>query len=78
MNDSINSTQSEAELEDNLIAQLKVQGFEFTFINDENQLLSNLKLQIEQLNDVQLSGQEFKQNGLEHSSFAISYAVFKN
>lgn len=52
--------QSEKELEDKLIKQLKEQGFKAVTINDENDLLENLKLQIETFNRIQLTDQEFK------------------
>ena len=52
--------QSEKELEDKLIKQLKEQGFRPVTIKDENDLLENLKLQIETFNRIQLTDQEFK------------------
>ena len=52
--------QSEKELEDKLIKQLKEQGFKSVTIKDENDLLENLKLQIETFNRIQLTDQEFK------------------
>lgn len=52
--------QSEQELENKLIKQLKSQGFMSVTINDENDLLENLKKQIETFNRVQLTDKEFK------------------
>ena len=52
--------QSEKELEDKLIKQLKEQGFKSVTIKDENDILENLKLQIETFNRIQLTDQEFK------------------
>lgn len=55
------ATQSEAVLEDELLKQLKQQSFELVSVTDEASLLANLKIQLEKLNDVQLSQTEFKQ-----------------
>jgi len=53
--------QPEAVLEDDLLKQLKQQSFELVSVTDEASLLANLKSQLENLNDVQLSQNEFKQ-----------------
>ena len=45
------SKQSEAILEDNLVKQLSSQGYEKVIIKDENDLLSNLKSQLENPNN---------------------------
>lgn len=56
------STQSEYELEQQLIAQCVSQGFQSVKLRDEAALLSNLKIQIETVNALSpLSGNEWKQ-----------------
>ena len=54
-------TQSEQILEDNLVKQLGTLGYEFVSINDEADLLANLKSQLEKHNGVKLSEKEFSQ-----------------
>ena len=51
--------QSEAALEKSLIAQLKDQGYERVVIKNEEELLRNLRKQLELLNDVVLSNNEW-------------------
>ena len=51
--------QSEQILENNLIAQLITLGYSFVTINDEKDLLSNLKSQVEKHNNISLSDKEF-------------------
>jgi type I restriction enzyme R subunit len=51
--------QSEAQLENNLIAQLKTQGYARVTIKDETDLLSNLKRQLEKHNKVSFTEVEF-------------------
>ncbi|MDD9177408.1 MULTISPECIES: type I restriction endonuclease subunit R [Aliivibrio] len=53
--------QSEQQLEDNLIVQLSMQGFEVVALKDNAALESNLKKQLEKVNDCSLSDSEFKQ-----------------
>lgn len=53
------SYQSEAELEDQFIHNLKDQGYEYLPINSENELISNLRTQIEKLNNFVFSPQEW-------------------
>ena len=53
--------QSEKILEDNLIAQLQTLGYEKVQIDNEDQLVANLKRQLETHNRKALSAQEFKQ-----------------
>ena len=53
------SFQSEAILEKNLVSQLASNGYEKVTIQDEEQLLSNLKTQIENYNNISLSDKEF-------------------
>ena len=51
--------QSEAQLENALIKQLADQGYEYAKIKDEAALLDNLRLQLEELNDIRLSDSEW-------------------
>ncbi|TKG02123.1 type I restriction endonuclease subunit R [Vibrio lentus] len=53
--------QSEQQLEDNLIAQLGTQGFEVIALKDNAVLESNLKAQLEKVNECTLSYTEFRQ-----------------
>ncbi|MFQ3247548.1 MAG: type I restriction enzyme R subunit [Arenicella sp.] len=55
------SKQSEQTLENNLIAQLELLGYEKVRIDDEDALLANLKTQLEKHNKLSLSDGEFKQ-----------------
>ncbi len=55
------ATQSEQQLENNLIAQLETLGFDRVQIDDEDALLKNLRAQLEKHNGVTLSDGEFKQ-----------------
>ncbi|MFY0605968.1 MAG: type I restriction endonuclease subunit R [Cyclobacteriaceae bacterium] len=55
------TTQSEAILEDNLVKQLQSLGYAKVVIKDENDLIANLKDQLEKHNKKSLSNQEFKQ-----------------
>ena len=50
----------EKELEQQLIDNLVTQNYEFIKIKDEEDLVSNLKLQIEKFNKIKLSDSEFK------------------
>ncbi len=52
--------QSEQILEDNLIKQLQTLGYTYTNIPDETTLLSNLKTQLEQFNNITLSEKEYQ------------------
>ena len=54
------TTQSEQTLENILISQLQSQGYERVFIDNEDDMVSNLRIQIEEHNDVELSDSEFK------------------
>ncbi len=54
-------TQTEQELENNLISQLQTLGFDKIRIEDEGALLINLKKQLEKHNKILLSDYEFKQ-----------------
>ena len=51
---------SEQELEKNLITQLSSQGYEYVKIKDEEELLNNFKAQLEKLNKIKFSNEEFK------------------
>ena len=51
--------QSEAKLEHDLIMQLKSQGYEYVQVKDEQELLENLRNQLEALNDLKLTDAEW-------------------
>jgi type I restriction enzyme R subunit len=55
------TTQPEQILENNLVAQLEGLGYQKVVIRDENELLANLKSQLEKHNKVQLSQNDFTQ-----------------
>ena len=55
------STESEYSLEENLLNQLQVLGYSKVVIKDENDLIANLKQQLEKHNKTVLSDAEFKQ-----------------
>ena len=55
------ATQSEQELEQQLVSQLKSMGYEYVSISNEEELKANLKKQIEALNNISLSIVEFTQ-----------------
>ena len=55
------TTQSEQALENGLIQQLETLGFEKVRIDDEKDLIANLKRQLEKHNKTKLSDSEFKQ-----------------
>jgi len=55
------TTQPEQILENNLVDQLEKLGYKKVFIRDENELLANLKGQLEKHNKVTLSDNDFKQ-----------------
>ena len=67
--------QSEAELEAAFIAQLGRQGYEYLPIHNEQELIANLRTQIERLNDITFTDSEWQRffNG-EIVSGAISKA----
>lgn len=52
--------QTEAELERAFIAQLQAQAYEYLSIHDEAALISNLRRQLEALNQIQFSDNEWK------------------
>lgn len=55
------TTQPEQILENNLVAQLQKLGYNSVVIKDENDLLANLKSQLEVHNKIELSDNDFKQ-----------------
>ena len=52
--------QPEQVLEDNLVIQLQQLGYTYVTINDERDLLANLKTQLERHNGIKFSGPEFE------------------
>ena len=54
------TTQAEVLLENKLVKQLAGLGYERVRIHDEVSLLANLKQQLEQFNNLQLSNREFE------------------
>ena len=52
--------QSEAQLEDALIAQLQQQGYEYLPIHTEAELIANLRKQLERLNHIEFTDNEWK------------------
>ena len=53
------SKQPEQILEDNLVVQLQKLGYTFVAINDESDLLANLKSQLEKHNKIKFTSKEF-------------------
>jgi len=53
------SKQPEQVLEDNLVIQLRQLGYAYVAINDEKDLLANLKTQLEKHNGIQFTAKEF-------------------
>ena len=51
--------QPEQVLEHNLVIQLQTLGYTYVAINDERDLLANLKTQLEKHNGIQLTDKEF-------------------
>lgn len=54
------SYQSESELEQELIRQLQVQAYEYLPIKSEDDLIQNLRTQLEKLNDYTFTDAEWK------------------
>ena len=52
------SYQSEAQLEAELINMLKQQGYDYLDIHSEEDLISNLRIRLEELNDYKFSDNE--------------------
>ena len=75
------SVQSEAQLEHELIEQLKQLGYQQVEVKDENQLLSNLKIQVERANDItSFSANEWAQvlNHLKAGNIAKFLIIYHN
>ena len=53
--------QSEADLETAFIEQLKTQAYDFLPITSEDELIDNLRLQLEALNNYQFTNAEWEQ-----------------
>ena len=73
--------QSESDLENALIAQLKRQGYEYLPIHNEKELIANLRKQLEKLNDITFTDSEWQRffkteiakesNGIKEKAFTI-------
>ena len=58
--------QSEAEMEDDFIKQLTRQAYDYLSIKNEQELIDNLRTQIERLNSINFSDDEWRQFFCEH------------
>lgn len=75
------SYQSEADLERDFIAQLQRQGYEYLPIHNEQELIANLRTQIERLNDITFTDREWQRffkgeiakesSGIKEKAFTI-------
>lgn len=63
---NISSYQKEAELEDWLISNLELQGYERIYVSDDKELYDNLKVQLEKLNKVTFTKSEWNRFLLEY------------
>ena len=73
--------QSESDLENALIAQLQRQGYEYLPIHNETELITNLRQQLEKLNDITFTDSEWQRffkteiakesNGIKEKAFTI-------
>jgi type I restriction enzyme R subunit len=54
------SKQPEAILEEQLVAQLQKLGYSLVLLKDENELINNLKTQLEKHNNIQFTSKEFE------------------
>ena len=73
--------QSESDLENELIAQLQRQGYEYLTIHNEAELIANLRKQLEKLNDITFTDSEWQRffkteiakesNGIKEKAFTI-------
>ena len=73
--------QSESDLENELIAQLRRQGYEYLTIHNEAELIANLRKQLEKLNDITFTDSEWQRffkteiakesNGIKEKAFTI-------
>lgn len=68
--------QSEAQLEDALIAQLQTQGYEYLDVHTEDELIVNLRKQIEQLNGITFTDNEW--SGFFRTHIANPQAGFES
>jgi type I restriction enzyme R subunit len=71
--------QSEQQLENELIEQLKALGFSFAAIKDSSALNANLKMQLEKFNQTTFSDNEFTKilNHLNIQKVRFIYLVLK-
>lgn len=60
-NERATSYQSEADLEKAFIKQLQAQAYEYIQINSEDELIDNLRKQLEKLNNIQFTNSEWEQ-----------------
>ena len=75
------SYQSEAALENEFIKMLSEQGYEYLKINDSKGLISNLRAQLEILNDYKFSDNEwdrFYKNSIANNNDGIVQKTKKN
>ncbi len=63
---NISSYQKEAELEEWLISNLELQGYERIYVSDDKELYDNLKAQLEKLNKVTFTNSEWNRFLLEY------------
>lgn len=63
---NISSYQKEAELEEWLISNLELQGYERIYVSDDKELYDNLKIQLEKLNKVTFTTSEWNRFLLEY------------
>ena len=63
---NISSYQKEAELEEWLISNLELQGYERIHVSDDKELYDNLKIQLEKLNNVEFTDSEWNRFLLEY------------
>ena len=63
---NISSYQKEAELEEWLISNLELQGYERIYVSDDKELYDNLKVQLEKLNNVAFTDSEWNRFLLEY------------
>lgn len=63
---NISSYQKESELEEWLISNLELQGYERIYVSDDKELYDNLKVQLEKLNKVTFTNSEWNRFLLEY------------
>src|SRR5574344_1522114 len=83
-----NKYQSEAELEKAFIELLQTQSYDYLQIHSENELIDNLRLQLEKLNNFQFTDNEWKRffnsylananEGIEEKTRTIQEDYIKN